>query len=82
MVGVLLWGLAIIAGLFVLDRLLLATERRGWIFYRHRKAGGTSATALGMAEFLQPGARVVIEQQETDRLTRQVAEDDAPYKKS
>jgi FtsZ-interacting cell division protein ZipA len=82
MMSFLLWSLLVVIGLFILDRLLLAAERKGWIFYRHRTSGGTSGVAFGMAEFLQPGARVTIEQQESDRMTRQIAEDDAPYKKS
>ena len=37
----------LIAGMFVLDRLLLAAEERGWIYWRRRKASpGTRAGAL------------------------------------
>jgi hypothetical protein len=61
--------------LFVVDRLLLAAERRGWVYYRKRKptSGSASAAAFGpVAELVQPGQRVVVEQrlqEQTRRMT-------------
>ncbi len=64
------WVLLAAIVLLVLDRLALAAERRGWIYYRKRKptSGSASAAAFGAtAEFLQPGQQVVVE----ERLRRQ-----------
>jgi len=37
------WGLGIVVGLLVLDRLLLWFESRGWLYYRRtKKRGGGS----------------------------------------
>ncbi len=61
--------------LFVVDRLLLAAERRGWVYYRKRKptSGSASAAAFGpVAELVQPGQEVVVEQrlqEQTRRMT-------------
>lgn len=43
--------------LWLADRLLLAAEARGWIYYRRRKASpGTRASAfLEMQSMLEPG---------------------------
>ncbi len=61
----------------ILDRLLLAAEARGWIFYRKRQAssGSVSAAAFGpLIDLLQPSRQIVVEQQEHQALMR---EDDA-----
>lgn len=49
--------LAVAAVLFVADRLLLAAERRGWIYWRRRKASpGTGASAmLELHSIVEPG---------------------------
>ena len=57
-------ALAVVVAL-VMDRVLLAAERRGWIYYRKRKptSGSASAAAFGpMAELFQPGQQVVVEE--------------------
>jgi hypothetical protein len=55
----------IIAVLWLLDRGALAMERRGWIYWRKRKASpGTRAAAfLEMQSLLEPGRNHVIEAQ-------------------
>ena len=41
------WALVAVAGLVIADRLLLAAEARGWIYYRTRRAGkGAAAERL------------------------------------
>ncbi len=57
-----LWVLAVAAGglsLFLLDRFLLWAERRGWIYYRKKKASpGTLGSAfLQVQSILQPDAQ-------------------------
>lgn len=66
-------SLAVLAALVVADRLLLRAERRGWIYYRHRKpaSGSMSSAAFGsMTEVLQPGRRITLEVQQADRVQR------------
>lgn len=56
---------AVLAAIVVIDRLALAAERRGWIYYRHRRAssGSLSSAAFGpVAEVFQPGSRIVMEE--------------------
>lgn len=49
---------AVVAAVLVLDRVLLWMERRGWIFYRHRRAApGTLGSALVELESLMQPAR-------------------------
>jgi hypothetical protein len=59
-----LW--AIVAGvcLYVLHRIALWAEDRGWIFYRHKGAsGGTLGTALlELQTILEPTKRHVVEE--------------------
>jgi hypothetical protein len=56
-------GVAI--GLFLIDRAALAMERRGWIYWRKRKAnpGTRAAAALEIQQLLEPGTRWVEEAQ-------------------
>lgn len=57
--------LGIVATLWLLDRGALAMERRGWIYWRKRRASpGTRAGAfLEMQSLLEPGRKHVIEAQ-------------------
>lgn len=58
---VLLAGAALL--LVVFDRLALAAERRGWIYYRARKANPASlgSAMLEVQSLLEPGVREVVE---------------------
>lgn len=49
--------------LFALDRLALAAERRGWVYYRARKANPASlgSAMLEVQSLLEPGAREVVD---------------------
>lgn len=53
---------AVIAGLFALDRLLLALERRGYIYYRVRKPASTGAgnALLELQQMLSPSTQHVV----------------------
>jgi hypothetical protein len=59
----LLWIALIVFVLWVLHRAALWAERRGWIFYLHRKASpGTASRAfMEVQSLLEPGSRHVIE---------------------
>jgi hypothetical protein len=67
------WTLAIL-GLFAIDRLLLAAEDRGWIYYRKRKphlvSQCMSAALFQMQAILQPDTQHIVEQQ------REIREDE------
>ncbi len=58
--------LGCIAGiaLYLLDKLSLWAERRGWIYYRHkRSSGGAIGNAfLELQAFFEPSKRYVIEE--------------------
>lgn len=56
---------AVAAALVVVDRLLLAAERRGWIYWRKRKAspGSLAGAMLEIHSLMQPSARHVAEEQ-------------------
>jgi hypothetical protein len=59
----LLGSLLLVAGLVLMDRLLLRAEARGWIFYRRRKPspGTSAAAAFTLQAMWQPQARHVVE---------------------
>ena len=57
--------------LFVLDRLALWMERRGWIYWRKRKpsgrGGGLSGVLTDFQQLVEPEVRHVIEAREQER---------------
>jgi hypothetical protein len=66
-----LWILLAGAVAWLLDRVLLAAEDRGWIYYRRRKAASGSLGGAIFApafDLLQPTRQIVVEQQEHDRI--------------
>jgi hypothetical protein len=58
-----LWMIGTVAGLFVLDRLLLWIESKGWIYYRRNKPGRGASTfhLLEWTSVLDPTQRQVME---------------------
>lgn len=60
---VLLAGVVVLAAV-VLDRAFLWMERRGWIFWRKRRAsaGAASGAAFEVAALFQPTQHVVVEE--------------------
>ena len=50
-------AIALITGLYLLDRLCLWAETRGWIFYRKTKASGNAlgASALELQNIFESG---------------------------
>ncbi len=61
---------AIVVVLFCLDRVLLAMERHGWIYYRKRKpeGGATGSLFLEMQSFVEPSIKEVTEQRHVEAL--------------
>jgi len=57
-----------LAGLFLLDRLLLRMERRGWIHYRRSRgsSGALANSLLEMQALLEPAKRHVVEERRRD----------------
>jgi hypothetical protein len=67
--------LALVGALFVIDRLGLWVERRGWIYWRKARPKTIGRAVLGsMQQFVEPEIRHVIEAQEQDRMTIDVVD--------
>lgn len=67
MLGLILIASGALLGIFILDRFGLWAERKGWIFYRHRKPSGTAmgALVLELQQIFESGkARHVLEVQQ------------------
>ena len=61
--------------LFVIARLGLWAERRGWIYWRKPRPKTIGRAVLGaMQEFVEPEIRHVIEAREQDRVTIDVVD--------
>lgn len=59
-------GLAVLAVLFVADRLLLKAEERGWIYWRRRKGspGSVGSAALQVHQIIEPSKKYVLQIEE------------------
>jgi hypothetical protein len=68
------------AALWLIDRLLLMAEARGWIYWRRRKASSSSLGSAMMAaqSFLEPDAHHVVEERQRQEADIDVAADDSP----
>ncbi|MCZ7583030.1 MAG: hypothetical protein M5R36_06675 [Deltaproteobacteria bacterium] len=69
----------VVVALLVVDRLLLALEKRGLIYWRKRKASpGTVGNALlELQSMLEPSKKHVVEQRKNEQ-TEKEAEGDPP----
>ncbi len=73
---------ALVAGLalflFLADRLLLAMESRGWIYYRKKQGSGSrlGGAFLHVQSILEPGKKYVIE--ETEKTKKEERHSGAP----
>lgn len=72
------WVVGGVVVLVVADRLLLAAERRGWVYWRHSKASSTSlgTAMLAVQSILEPDKEHVVE--ERRRADREESEDGDP----
>jgi hypothetical protein len=67
--------LAILGALFLIDRLGVWAERRGWIYWRKARPKTMGRAVLGgLQEFIEPEIRHAIEAQEQDRVTIDVVD--------
>lgn len=77
-----LWAVVVIAALYLADQALLWMERRGWIYWRRRRAGIGAASASGMMGELHilfsPTHQHVAEEKERRLVLRDDAESGAP----
>lgn len=66
------------AAIYLSDRLCLWLERKGWLYYRNKKAsGGVMGSALlELHSLLQPGIRNVVEIKKNNVKIRQSEADD------
>jgi hypothetical protein len=73
-------GLVGPAGLLVIDRLLLACESRGWIFYRRRRppTGALSSGVLTVMGIYHPGHEHVVERRRHAATAVDEISDDDP----
>lgn len=73
------WAVGLAAALLVADRLLLAAEARGWIYYRRRKPnpGSLGDAMLRVQGMIEPGQAHVAEAREA-RPVEIDAEGDPP----
>ena len=73
------WALVGLLALGVVDRLLLAAERRGWINYRRTETrrGTAARAALSMQQIFEPDKHHVVEAQsyEDDKIEREATGD-------
>ncbi|MDP8254242.1 MAG: hypothetical protein P9M14_00695 [Candidatus Alcyoniella australis] len=58
--------------LLILDRLMLAAERRGWVYYRKRKAapGAVGNALLELQSMLEPAHKHVIEERQSEKSSQ------------
>lgn len=58
---------AVVAAIYALDRLGLYLERRGLLYYRHKKSNSSAAGCFVAAQkFIEPGMQHVIDIKEHD----------------
>lgn len=71
---------AAVLGLLALHMLALWAERRGWIYYKHRKAspGTMSGAFLELQSLLEPGRKYVIETRTEDAAESDASGDPPP----
>jgi hypothetical protein len=71
--------IALVAAAFVLDRLMLKAEERGWIYWRRRKGshGMAASAALEVHQILEPSKEYVLEVQR-DQAPESDEEGDPP----
>jgi hypothetical protein len=73
---ILIGGIAIVV-LYLLDKIALRAERRGWIYYRHnRSSGGAIGNAfLELQAFFEPTKRHYVQERQRIKLDVQESGD-------
>ena len=77
---ILLIAIALVAGLYGLDRFLLYCERRGWIYWRKRRASAVTArnAVLHVQSLIEPGKTYQIEEERSEREEEEEGEGAPP----
>ena len=80
MLAAALWLGGVIVTLFMIDRLALWAEERGWIYWRRKKAqtGAMSSMLMEMNVITNPSAQHVIEAKDAKKLEER-ENDDPPH---
>ena len=71
-------AVAVIAALAAMDQLFLWMERRGWIYWRHRKRDPRGTLLGPIDNVFNPAHEHVVEQQETQERLADTQGDAAP----
>lgn len=79
-VGWILVGVASVAVLVALDRLLLWAESRGWVYWRRHKPSSSSMgnAMASLQAFLEPTKEYVVEERSRQDAAIDLAADDDP----
>lgn len=69
-----------LVALVIIDRLLLAAERRGWIYWRRSRASVSRASSalLSIQSIFEPDRKHVVEERAREEAAIDVAADDDP----
>ncbi len=69
--------LLVLVAAFALDRLMVAGERRGWVYWRRRGQSGalTGAMFAEIHQLTTPAYRYVVQQRDHDRIVADQAGD-------
>ncbi|MCC6788441.1 MAG: hypothetical protein IT547_11430 [Hyphomonadaceae bacterium] len=80
MLAAALWIGGVVVTLFMIDRLALWAEERGWIYWRRKKAqtGAMSSMLMEMNVITNPSAQHVIEAKDAKKLEER-ENDDPPH---
>ena len=80
MLAAALWIGGVVVTLFMIDRLALWAEERGWIYWRRKKAqtGALGSALMEMNVITNPSAQHVIEAKDAKKLEER-ENDDPPH---
>ena len=80
MLAAALWIVGVAIALFLVDRLALWAEDRGWIYWRRKKAqtGAMSSILMELNIVTNPSAQHVVEAKESKKLEERDNGDDDP----
>lgn len=80
MLSAALWIGSGVAALFLIDRVALWAEERGWIYWRRKRAktGALGSALMEMNTFTNPSAQHVVEAKDAKKLEER-ENDDLPH---
>lgn len=78
-----LWVVCIVAAVWIIDRVGLWLERRGYIYWRRRGRGGLSGVAVGpVVEAFAPSYKYVMQERDRQQLEIKQTGLDEPWRTS